>query len=117
MTPATRGEVMDAAPPAEPRRVDGQRAQRGAADDRDGDERDADLGRRERGDADERRAHHAADEVPERRPLPGRAQPRHPATSAPLPSATVSVATTATRLLIAAATQAESIRAPSCPFT
>ena len=40
-----------------------------------------------------------------------------PRTSAPLASATASVATTATRLLIAAATQPESIRPPSCPFT
>ena len=40
-----------------------------------------------------------------------------PRTSAPVASATPSVATTATRLLIAAATMAESIRPPSCPLT
>ena len=70
----------DRAPPrgAEPGGVDGQRAQRGAADDRDRDQRDADLRRRERGDADERRADEAAEEVPERRPALRRPHPGDP---------------------------------------
>ena len=117
---ARHARRRDRPPPRrpEPCGVDRERAQRRAAHDRDRHERHADLRRGHGRHAHERRADEPAEEVPERRPLLRRPQPRDPAHQRTGPDRDRRASpTTATRLLIAAATIAESIRPPSCPFT
>ena len=97
-TPATRGSVIGrASPPARARRVDRQAAAGRPADERDRQQRDADLGRGDRGDQHERRAAEAAEEVPHAAAARARAAAPAPRGSARVASTTASVATRARR--------------------